>query len=457
MRRLFFAAVLGLVALVPAGVAAATPQQLHSQVDGQPVPAKAAARESLQSRAPRFVPLARTLTGTGIIDLNVYTYLSQPEVAATVGWWVYTATDSGQGDGVTDVNGNVRLENVPGAPQGNGEVFVYTADGRLYDIWNWGWPDTGFTGAIQPGQMDMSITRSTDGNWNYWDSAEVYLGATEASYNAGGDAILPGSGQVVTGGAPTVSTGPATLDWGTINYWMNEGAELPVSGVAIAPGQPAGTVNVNEADAHGIWFNGWGSGKPGTTTSLVFERFPEGWVNSIGGVATYPDTAPWKTFADWTAGKAPDTGPNYQPRRFTIPATTPAGYAYYVFVGHVGGSLQLRTWYQTCTCNASRTTIRPGQGVRISGVVPTAGHMGSQAGQPKTVTLYKRTRSAGQPTAWDATKRGWTRVRNLTANGYGRYSSPLLHPKRTTWYIVRYEGDDWYWGAYTGVRKVTVR
>lgn len=32
-----------------------------------------------------------------------------------------------------------------------------------------------------------------------------------------------------------------------------------------------------------------------------------------------------------------------------------------------------------------------------------------------------------------------------------------LRPQRSTWYIVRYPGDDWYWRGYTAVTKVTVR
>jgi len=68
----------------------------------------------------------------------------------------------------------------------------------------------------------------------------------------------------------------------------------------------------------------------------------------------------------------------------------------------------------------------------------------------KYVTLYKRTRAAtAAPTTWDATKKGWTKVARIRANGLGRYLSTYLKPTRTTWYVVRYPGDNWYWPAYT--------
>jgi hypothetical protein len=46
-------------------------------------------------------------------------------------------------------------------------------------------------------------------------------------------------------------------------------------------------------------------------------------------------------------------------------------------------------------------------------------------------------------------------VGRVKANGLGRYAR-FLRPTRTTWYVVRYPGDDWYWHAYTSVLKVRV-
>ena len=94
--------------------------------------------------------------------------------------------------------------------------------------------------------------------------------------------------------------------------------------------------------------------------------------------------------------------------------------------------------------------------IRLSGVIPTQGHVGPAAGTAKYVTIFKRTTRAGQPTNWYATRRGWTNAGTVKANGWGKFTSALLRPTRTTWYVVRYPGDKWYWGAYTSVVKVRV-
>ena len=213
------------------------------------------------------------------------------------------------------------------------------------------------------------------------------------------------------------------------------------------------TIDAHEADAHGVWINGWASGKPGTTTWLGFERYPGGWINRVHGQASWPGSATTKSFGSvtMTGAKVP------QVKKVTIPSTVKPGYAYNFTVAHTDGPLELTTWFQTCSLAPSKTTISRGGAVRLSGVIPTQGHFGSTPGKAKSVVIYKRTTSAGQPRSWDATRSGWTKVGVAKADGYGKYRSALLHPSRSTWYVVRYPGDDQYWRAFTSVRKVTVR
>ena len=62
---------------------------------------------------------------------------------------------------------------------------------------------------------------------------------------------------------------------------------------------------------------------------------------------------------------------------------------------------------------------------------------------------------AGQPAT--AKAHGWTKVANLHVNASGRFVSPLRHPSRTTWFVVRYHGVNGGFTAFTPVVKVAVR
>ena len=143
----------------------------------------------------------------------------------------------------------------------------------------------------------------------------------------------------------------------------------------------------------------------------------------------------------------------------TIPSTATPGYDYDIHVSRTddGSMLGITTSFQVASLKASPTSIRHGGAVRLSGIIPTQGHMGSTAGKSKSVILYQRTSAAGPPAAWNAAAKGWHKVATLKANGLGKYASRLLRPKRTTWYVVRYPNDAWYWGAYTSVIRVAVK
>ena len=106
-------------------------------------------------------------------------------------------------------------------------------------------------------------------------------------------------------------------------------------------------------------------------------------------------------------------------------------------------------YFQVCTLVSTKKIIVRGASVRLSGVIPAIG-------VSKKVILYSRTKSAGPPTKWDATKAGWKKVATLTTTKAGAYKSALLRPTRSTWYIVRYPGDATNFNAFTSVLKVTV-
>jgi hypothetical protein len=416
-------------------------------------------------RAPlRYEPLARRiLSGTGIISLNVYNYSGQPEVNAEADWWVFEELDYGTGYAFTDSNGHVDLTGVPAAASANGEVAVYldnTTDYGMYDLYNMSWGATGLIAGLQPGRLPFTLVHDTSIGWEDWSAARVRLWAQ----NAGGElhmarTDIPKTGATTTGFASTISTGPESLVGGSVYFWDDEGMEIPVNGITVSSGSQASPGQiVHQSDAQRVWMDYWGSGKPGTSTWLILNNYPTGWVNQVYGVADYPSSARVKAFGNYTS-----TGEEYQGKRVVIPSTAAPGYRYWVWAEHDEGPLSLQTWFQTCTLKPSRATVSRGTAIALSGVVPIKGHYGSKKGTPKYVHIYKTTSSKlaakGQPPVVGGSTReaGWTKVGKVRTDGLGKYRKGSIRPARTTWYVAWYPGDSWYWGAWTSVTKVTVR
>ena len=61
------------------------------------------------------------------------------------------------------------------------------------------------------------------------------------------------------------------------------------------------------------------------------------------------------------------------------------------------------------------------------------------------------------PTKWDPASKGWFKLGTVRTNGLGAYTTPYFKPPSTHTLVVRYPGDDWYYGAYTSAQKITVR
>jgi hypothetical protein len=459
MRRVYVAVVVcAAVLLLAAAAAAAAPRYA---ADGAKLRPHNPALSHGQAAPAAYVPLARRIiTGTGAINITVYASNGQPEAGATVDWWVFTDTDYGTGEGTTDSSGHAELPGVPAADSENGEIAVDLASGDdgYYDLWNHSWSATGWTGALQAGNLPVTLVRSADTAWNSWEAARVWLYA----HNAGGELHLAASniarsGSSASGYARTIQTGPEELHGGAAYFWDNEGLELAVDGIDVGPGQTAAAApTAYEADAQRLWLGGWGSGKPGSSAWVVMNDYPDGWVNAISGVADYPDTAKPKSFGDFTC-----TGADYESQRITIPSTAAPGYAYWVEVTHSNGPLDLWTAFQVCTLKSSRARVSRGASVSMSGIVPVKGHYGSKKGTPKYVTLYKTTsaklaRSQPKATGGNRTAAKWIKVGRVRTDGLGKYKLST-RPGKTTWYCAWYAGDAWYYGSWTSVTKVTVR
>ena len=443
--------------------AAASSAQLHAFRHARAIDPAARAAHLIYRAPLLYVPLARTLSGTGTISLNVYTLNGAPEVNAEADWWVYQGEDYGTGSGTTDAGGHVDLSGVPAATAYNGEIVVTpdaaaNSDNPLYDLWGLDWDASGWGPAgLQPGALPLTITSSDDPHWKVWDSARVRLYSQPDAYvyhMARSDVAR--TGDVTDGSARTITTGSETLNAGTVYFWDDQGMELAVSGIAVSPGITASpTLDVQQADAQGIWTSGWGSGKPGTKTTLSLEHFPAGWVNDFSGIADWPDTAQYKSLGSKTSA-----GADTETKSITIPSGAAPGYSYLIWADHSPASpttLSLVTSFQTCTLMASKTSVRKGAAITVSGIIPTKGHQGPTAGISKTVILYAHRGSAKVPTKWNPKSQGWQKVASIKADGRGRYKSRSFKALKTLTLVVRYPGDAWYRGAYTSAQKITVK
>ena len=428
---------------------------LHSRNQAQST--QSALRTWGSARTAQYVPLARTLTGTGTLRFNVYQPNSLAEVGADVYWDVMSDAGSAGGHGMTDADGKVTLTGVPGASS-NGEVDILSNTGTYaYTLSGLSWPEADNAAAgVQSGTMPLTITPSDDPYYNGWTDVYVALRVAAGNGTFEADTEIPRTAPP-TGDAMTMNAfGPSTLTDGTLKFREDEGLELNVYGLPVSPGeQTTYPATVDEASAQRIWTSGWGSGKPGSRFSLVFDDFAAGWQNSVVAIADWPTTAPLRNLGHWTSATLESQG-----KSITVPKTTLPGYAYRLFVSHETGPLQLSTWFQTCSLKASSATVHHGGAIKLSGVVPVAYHQGKQKGSPKTVTIYAtKTSTSSQPTKAGGFRSsgGWTKVGTARANGLGVFTTKALRPSRTTRYVVWYPRDKWYWAAYTSVIKVTVK
>ena len=93
-------------------------------------------------------------------------------------------------------------------------------------------------------------------------------------------------------------------------------------------------------------------------------------------------------------------------------------------------------------------------------MVPIKGHYGARKGNAKRVTIYQThyyhmsSRQPNRPGGGKVT--GWTKVGTVLTDRLGKYRM-TIHAKSTTWYVVRYPGDAWYWGAWTDLVQVTAK
>lgn len=460
MRRLFAAAMICGAFLLLAGVAGASAspgQTMHKDGGASAAAAPAQAEQrpisgSWMSQKPRFVPAPEALaSAAAAINGTIRDFNGSGLASARVDWYVGS---SATGHGTTDGVGAYSFSNIPAAA-GNGEITALSSDENTwFDWWNLTWSSPGpTTFDMQPGAVSVSAT--TGGPWGQWaDSLGTDVYTSSGMERKDAYQYFP---EALSVSAPVL---PGTIEGMAAYFFGDEGAEVAdLNGQTIGAG---GTIpmsaKVDEYSAQRIWtgtskWNGpWGSGKPGSKLKVWLQNFPIGWTNHITGYSQNPSNSAFKTFGDY-----PSLRGSAHSRTLTVPAKAVPGYGYRVWVEHTQGPLQLSTWLQVCTLNATKTTVSRSGLIRLSGVVPVQGHKGSTAGQPTKVYCYWHKGTAAQPTGTDPTKQGWHPLGWVRTDGYGKYRTRLIKPGITKTFVMLYLGDDWYNFGYTSPRKITVR
>ncbi len=449
MKRLSVAVVVTLAVLVLPAAAAAIPSHHGVKVGAPVVGALAPAGRYL---APHLMSPLYTLTGSATIAVHVYGYAGAPEAGAGVIWMVGTDTDGAIDAGSTDANGLVTFTGVPAASANNGEILVIPPSDTFvyYDIWNLAWADPAGTDlVVRPGQVGLSLQGESDPFWNPYYSAMIVVYSDNGDAHQLAESITaqadPTAPSVVTAASPLALPGNVTD--AAVYFWNDEGMEFSLNGLTATAGAPvASGLTLDQAAAQRMYNFSWASGKPGTKTTIKFQNFPAGWQNHLSGYSVAGGAA--KDFGTWTS----PGGTSWLSKSFTIPLSAKPGFNYDVAADHTTGTLSLAEGFQVCTLNPSKASLAAPGSIRFSGRVPF------KQGSRKTVILYKRLTSAGQPGRVGGPTKvsGWKKVTSFKTDTAGKFRSPLVSASRTAWYVLWYPRDNSHWGAWTSVKKVTV-
>ncbi len=433
------------VVLAPAALATATSRPVDRV-------ASRAMATLLPARVITDGPL--TVTGTALTPTGA------AAAGAYVEWGYYT--DSGDwvygNSATTDASGAFTFTGVIATAKGT--LDVYPADSG--DVW--GRDAVAFSSGAAAGAYDVKPGRvafvNTDRTGSDYTDIRVYV-LGDGGYCR---TIVTRQTAEVAALAPNVSY--ATIRYRDAYQVSFGGGEWWEATIPVAAGTlSASQITFSERNAHwmGVLEPYWGSGAPGTKVTLALDN----WVAPIA--AKFYATPGWPLNAADYDYTTTFTGTSTGQAGFvtlTIPKTAKPGYAcdlhayrtdaIPVAIANNRSLLELTAGFEVCTLKAKPTRVAHGATVKLSGIVPTQGHEGSIAGLKKKVTIYSRAKATKkQPMYWNATKNGWKLVKTVRTNGLGAYKL-TLRPAKTTWYIVRYPADSWFYGGYTAVVKVTV-
>ena len=439
-------------ALPPGGSAVRHVTAGSGQLATQRVAAAATPAGASMLAAPRLGIITNgPCTVSGVVqDLS-----GAPVVDATVEWGYYDA----QGDWVfgnevkSQADGSFSFDGVLATTDGELDVYLSGEAGYQASSLTFSAPPAENDFVLRPGIVPFTTTRASSSLWNYWDGVVV------------GTLGSRGGGTTTLGETGSAYVMPPDYDRAVVYYFANQAVEwVGGSLIPVAAGGTGGTpIDVSQDDAQSVLITKpyWASGRPGKSIRLRMGNWPAGWQAAFYGYSEYPDSHPEKVFGATyrSSGAAAVVS-------LHIPADATPGYDFQVHANRsdtADSALDINDFFQVCTLKSSRTSVRSGAAIRLSGRVPLAGHLGEQARPLRQTSdhLQRTTAPSGQPTNWTFPK-GWTKVATVWTTRSGAYHSAYLHPKRSTWYIVRYpassnaEMRQWYWKAFTSYLKVRV-
>ena len=452
MKRLLLCAAAALaVSLVLAPAALASVGAHHSDAQALPLGMLAHARTA--------APVGDT--GPYSITGNVLDFSGAGVAGANVYWGFWTDATGynygGEYPSATDTTGSFSFSNISGGhtfdslPSDELDVSYPANSAGLEAMFDWSLDfATTSTYPLQPAEANVTLDNSSDSDL-YMRAGSDTLGycladvpLTSNSGTATGVAsVLPNSNFDDLTVYPVFAASSYTS-----KYTVCQAAvEWSGSAVTVAPGDVAGsTVTLDTDNAQYAWLYGpmcRHSGAAGRTVTIQLLNWPKGeiagfnawWGTNFDTGLTYSTT---KTVA--TSGATVNVPLNIYPK-------APVGVyeidAYRTYKDNPDSLLDMWDLYQVTTFKASASTIYPGHAVRLSGAVPGTGK----------ATVYSITKKpANQPSTTAA--KGWHRVARYTISSR-KFKTGLLHPTRTTWYVVEYKG--YAFPAFSQIVKVTVR
>jgi hypothetical protein len=418
----------------------------------------AQSRPAAPSRpAARSGPL---LAVGGAVDGLVHAFDDSPLSGVSVtARWVAGGAPQQAGPISTDTNGHYSLAPMSDSDGNTGLVAAVVVPPELWgDEWIADHLDFHSTGTqqidLRPARLTFVASRSAS-SWGTWQSVIVRVhSSTGQAFTRAAAASGPASGYAWVM--------PSSVDLAVAKYAANEEAEYRLPSpqpIAVAGADLNVQLQFNEDAAYRYWVVSpvGASGKPGTSVTLKYQGWPSGTRGEFVGVN---EALGGPSLVSLGSVISSDTGVHAV--TFKVPLSATPGWFYYFrmyrpdaekFVPHW---IDLTTTFQVCTLKSSKGSIAAGGSIRLSGVVPVLRTGGATTGTPTTVTIFRRTTKAGQPTNW-AKPAGWTKVTTLKTNDKGAYRTKDLRPGRATWYVARYDGNVRYHRAFTSVVMVGVK
>ena len=316
------------------------------------------------------------------------------------------------------------------------------SDGLLWlDRWGLDFSSTS-SYKLQPAHVEVDVTNGPTAG-----RAEVFVGDVN-----GADAAADVS---MTGGTGTADAAPPDYTGADISF-DNAVGNVTTQGDWVSPGHAPVAVSAGAQAGAPITFD-WSkavhahllgslcthSGSPGSTVRLAVSNLPAGEQLGFFGFSWSPRSWGPQSYAHTVTSLDPAT--TYV-TTLRVPERATAGQPYEIDSYRTDDQvspLDLYDYYLVCDIAASPQAVRSGGSVRLAGHVAGA----------KATLLYRHD-AADQPTSAGAS--GWTKAMSLSpAGANGQFRTRALHPTRTTWYVVRYSGEEFT--AFTAVVKVTVK